>query len=223
MGADMKTIIVEDQKLGIDLIRSCLTDRFEVVASCQTIKDAWEAFEKHNPEVVILDIELPDGSGLDLADRILQQNHKVRILGVSGRTDEYTLYRVFMTGLFGFVDKNTESIDELRRAVQQLSEGNCYYAATVQQNMLMQNTDPHAFSKVLTEREQELMRHFGSGASNERIAEALNLRPTSVQNHKARIMRKLGLHNTVDLIRYAMQKGFVNQADFQSRFKREGH
>ena len=212
----MKTIIIEDQKLGIDLVRNCLTDKFELVATCQTITDGWKAFEKHNPEVAILDIELPDGSGLDLANRMLKVNPKLRILGVSGRTDEYTLYRVFMTGLFGFVDKNTESIEELKKAVQQLGEGNCYYAATVQQNMLIQKTDPMAFSKILTEREQELLRYFGAGASNEKIAESLNLRPVSVQNHKARIMRKLGLHTTVDLIRYAMQKGFVNQTDFQN-------
>ncbi|HSH09975.1 MAG TPA: response regulator transcription factor [Oceanipulchritudo sp.] len=212
----MKTIIIEDQKLGIDLIRQCLTDKFELVATCQTIKDGWKAFEKYQPEVVILDIELPDGSGLDLANRILKANPKIRILGVSGRTDEYTLYRVFMTGLFGFVDKNTESIDELKKAVVQLGEGNCYYAATVQQNMLIQKTDPMAFSKILTEREQELLRYIGAGASNEKIAEQLDLRPVSVQNHKARIMRKLNLHTTVDLIRYAMQKGFVNQTDFQN-------
>lgn len=212
----MKTIIVEDQKLGIDLVRNCLTDKFELVETCQTITDGWRAYVKHQPEVVVLDIELPDGSGLDLANRILKDNPKVRILGVSGRTDEYTLYRVFMTGLFGFVDKNTESIEELKKAVHQLGEGNCYYAATVQQNMLIQKTDPMAFSKILTEREQELLRYFGAGASNERIAESLNLRPVSVQNHKARIMRKLGLHSTVELIRYAMQKGFVNQTDFQN-------
>lgn len=212
----MKTVIIEDQKLGIDLVRNCLTDKFELVECCQTIEAGWKAFKKHDPEVIILDIELPDGSGLDLANRMLKLNPKLRILGVSGRTDEYTLYRVFMTGLFGFVDKNTESIGELRKAVEQLGEGNCYYAATVQQNMLIQKTDPMAFSKLLTEREQELLRYFGAGASNEKIAEDLSLRPVSVQNHKARIMRKLGLHTTVDLIRYAMQKGFVNQTDFQN-------
>jgi two-component system response regulator NreC len=215
----VKTIIIEDQKLGIDLIRQCLTDKFDLVATCQTIKDGWKAFEKHSPDAAILDIELPDGSGLDLANRMLKVNPKIRILGVSGRTDEYTLYRVFMTGLFGFVDKNTESIDELRKAVEQMGEGNCYYAATVQQNMLIQKTDPNAFSKILTEREQELMCYIGAGASNEKIAEKLNLRPVSVQNHKARIMRKLNLHTTVDLIRYAMQKGFVNQTDFQNPYK----
>ena len=219
MEATVKTIIIEDQKLGIDLIRQCLTDKFELVATCQTIKEGWKAFEKHDPEAAILDIELPDGSGLDLANRMLKVNPKIRVLGVSGRTDEYTLYRVFMTGLFGFVDKNTETIDELRKAVEQLGEGNCYYAATVQQNMLIQKTDPNAFSKILTDREQELMRYFGAGASNEKIGERLNLRPVSVQNHKARIMRKLGLHTTVELIRYAMQKGFVNQTDFQNPHK----
>jgi two-component system response regulator NreC len=213
----MKTIIVEDQKLGIDLVKQCLTDKFELVATCQTIEAGWKAFQKFKPAAVILDIELPDGSGLDLANRMLKTDPKVRILGVSGRTDEYTLYRVFMTGLFGFVDKNTESIEELQKAVVQLGEGNCYYAATVQQNMLIQHTDPNAFSRVLTEREQELLRHIGSGASNERIAEKLDLRPVSVQNHKSRIMKKLKLHNTVDLIRYAMQKGFVNQTDFKNR------
>ncbi len=216
----LKTIIIEDQKLGIDLVRSCLTDKFELMETCQTIEAGWKAFKKHNPEAVILDIELPDGSGLDLANRMLRENPKLRILGVSGRTDEYTLYRVFMTGLFGFVDKNTESIQELKKAVEQMGEGNCYYAATVQQNMLIQRTDPMAFSKLLTEREQELLKYFGAGASNERIAENLNLRPVSVQNHKARIMRKLELHTTVDLIRYAMQKGFVNQTDFQNLNKK---
>ncbi|TVR49281.1 MAG: DNA-binding response regulator [Puniceicoccaceae bacterium] len=211
----LKTIVVEDQRLGIDLVLQCLDERFEVCATARTAKEAWSAFQKYHPEVVILDIELPDGNGLDLANRMLRARKDVKILGVSGRTAEFTLYQVFKTGFFGFVDKNSESIDDLRNAIDHLANGNCYYAAAIQQNMLLQRSNPQAFSNILSEREQELMCHFGVGSSNEIIAEKLNLRPVSVQNHRARIMRKLGLHSTVDLIRYALDKGFANPSEFR--------
>ncbi len=215
MEQKLKTLIVEDQRLGIDLLRGCLDDRFEVCASVQTMADGWKAFRKHDPDAAILDIELPDGSGLDLATRMLEASQKVKILGVSAKTDEYTLYRIFVTGFFGFVDKNTESIDELRTAISHLAEGNCYYSAVVQQNNLLQRSDPKAFSQLLSEREQELMCHFGVGSSNETIAEKLNLRPVSVQNHRARIMKKLGVHSTVELIQYAIKIGFVHLTEFR--------
>lgn len=215
MEEGMKTIIIEDQQLGIDLIKQCLDERFDLVATCKTVKEGWKAFQRHDPDAVMLDIELPDGSGLELANKMLKAKPGVRIMGVSGKTDEYTLYRVFLTGFFGFVDKNTESIEELRRAILNMADGNCYYAAAVQQNMLLQRSDPRAFSKLLTEREQQLLCYIGVGASNESIAEKLNIRPVSVQNHRARIMKKLQIHSSVDLIRYAFKKGFVNQADFR--------
>lgn len=180
----------------------------------QTIAQGWEAFCRHHPQAVILDIELPDGSGLDLATRMLEARTSVKILGVSAKTDQYTLYQVFIRGFFGFVDKNTEGVDELRTAIDHLAQGNCYYAATVQQNMLLQRSDPNAFTKILSDREQELMCHFGVGASNEAIAARLDLRPISVQGHRNRIMKKLGLHSNIDLIRYAFQKGFVNPSEF---------
>lgn len=214
MEGKLRTIIVEDQRLFIDLVTQCLSDRYDLLATCTTIKEGWRAFVKHKPDVVVVDIELPDGSGMELTRRMLKENPKLRVLGVSGKTDEYTLYQVFMHGFFGFVDKNTESIEELRNAIDQLAEGNCYYAASVQQNMMVQRNDPDSFSRLLTEREQDMLRYLGCGVSNERIAEAFNLRPVSVQNHRSRIMKKLGLHTTIDLVRYAMQKGFVNQVDF---------
>jgi DNA-binding NarL/FixJ family response regulator len=204
------TIIVEDQRMGIDLIRHCLDKRFEVKATCQTIKEAWQAFETHQPDAVILDIELPDGSGLDLAERMLRAKPGLRVLGVSGSTDEYTLYQVFMQGFFGFVDKNQDGVVELRNAIDNLAKGNCYYAAVIHQNMLLMKADPKAFTKLLTEREQQLMCYLGVGASNEYIAERMSLRPVSVQNHRARIMKKLGLKSSVELIQYAINKGFVN-------------
>lgn len=222
MEGRLRTIIVEDQRLATDLVAQCLTDRFELLQICFTIKDGWKAFLEHDPDVAILDIELPDGSGLELAQRMLTYKPKMRIMGVSGKADEYTLYRVFLTGFFGFVDKNTESIEELRTALRQLGEGNCYYAASIQQNMMLQRTEDSAFSRILTEREQEMMRYFGCGLSNERIAEELNIRPISVQNSRSRIMKKLGLHSTLDLVRYAMQKGFINQQDFVTAKESEG-
>jgi two-component system response regulator NreC len=214
MEGKLRTIIVEDQRLSIDLVTQCLSDRFELVASCTSIKEGWKAFVKHKPDVAVVDIELPDGSGMELTTRMLKEDPRLRVLGVSAKTDEYTLYQVFMHGFFGFVDKNTESIHELRKAIDQLAEGNCYYAATVQQNMMLQRNTPDAFSRLLTEREQELLRYFGCGISNEKIAKILRLRPVSVQNHRARLMKKLGLRTTLELIRYAMQKGFVNQQEF---------
>jgi DNA-binding NarL/FixJ family response regulator len=208
----LTAIIVEDQQLGIDCIRHCMGDGYRVVAACQTVAAGWQAFQQHMPDVVVLDIELPDGDGLELADRMLQLKPKVRILGVSASTDAYTLYQVFMRGFFGFVDKAQDGMVELSHALASLARGQSYYAAKLQQNVLAQRADPTAFSRVLSEREQELLRYLGVGASNEWIAEQVGLRPVSVQNYRARIMRKLDVHSTVELIQYAARTGFVNLA-----------
>lgn len=218
MGEQIKTIIVEDQRLGIDLLRSCMDDRFAICAAVQTIAAGWAAFEEHDPDLAILDIELPDGSGLDLAQRLLDNKRHIKLLGVSAKTDPYTLYRVFMMGFSGFVDKNSGSVDELRTAIDQVAQGNFHYASIVQDVMREQYANPDAFSKILTEREQELLVHLGVGSSNEAIAVRLGLRPVSVQGHRHRIMRKLGLNTTIDLIRYAMRTGFVNAFDLKAHF-----
>jgi DNA-binding NarL/FixJ family response regulator len=208
----LTAIIVEDQQLGIDCIRHCMGDGYRVVAACQTVAAGWQAFQQHLPDVVVLDIELPDGNGLELADRMLRLKPKLRILGVSASTDAYTLYQVFMRGFFGFVDKSQDGMAELGHALASMARGQSYYAAKLQQNILALRADPAAFPRLLSEREQDLMRYFGVGASNEWIAEQLRLRPASVQNHRARIMRKLGVHSTVELIQYAVRTGFVNLA-----------
>jgi len=113
-------------------------------------------------------------------------------------------------------------MEELRAAIDSLARGNCYYAASIQQNMMLQRTNPESFANILTEREQELLCHLGVGSSNEVIAERLNLRPVSVQNYRQRIMKKLGLHSTIELISYALRKGFVNQREFPGPGEDEG-
>lgn len=207
----MKIAVIEDHALMRDLLlRAC----------CEAIKGS-TAFgagdaatglalcRRKKPGIIILDLALPDRDGLDLIDDLLAACPKARIIGLSGYMDEFTVYRVLGSRLHGFVDKTGHTSGQLAAAMRSVMAGERYFSPTVMKAWARLRSDPAAFDKILSAREQHLLRLFGQGLGNDNIAATVNLSELTVRNHRCRIMAKLGLRTSAELISYAYAKGFV--------------
>lgn len=207
----VKITVVEDHALMRDLlVRACR----DAVAGSEVdgAKDGQtglEVVKRMQADLVILDLALPDSDGLDLVDELLAASPGCRIIALSGYTDDFTLHRALRSKLHGFVDKNEQTIDQLTAAIRTVMDGERYLSPVAKEARDALRNDPEAFDKILSSREQNLLRLFGRGFNNDEIASAVGLSELTVRNHRCRIMAKLGLRTTAELIRYALQKGFA--------------
>ena len=180
-----------------------------VVAGARNAETGLALCRSTQPDVIILDLALPDRDGLDTLDDLLAACRTTKIIGISGYTDEFTLHRAVQSKLHGFVDKNEQTIEQLAEAIHAVLRGERYLSPAARRARLTQRNDPVAFDKILSAREQDLLRLFGRGMSNEEIAAVVNLSELTVRNHRCRTMAKLGLRTSAELIRYALEKGFT--------------
>jgi DNA-binding NarL/FixJ family response regulator len=207
----MKIVVIDDHALMRDLL----------VKACREAMPGSNVFGAHNaefgfklcqmeqPDVIILDLVLPDRDGLDLLEDLITACRQSKIIGLSGYSDEFTLHRALRSKLHGFVDKKEQTIEQLATAINTVISGARYLSPAASKALLAERNNPTAFNKILSPREQQLLSLFGRGLSNEEIAIAVHLSELTVRNHRCRTMAKLGLRTTAELIRYALEKGFI--------------
>ena len=201
-----------------DLLKKICREHFHlsVVGEAEDAATGLALCRLHKPDIVLLDLNLPDKDGVAMADELLAMNPRTRILALSSECDDYTLYRVLNSGVHGYVDKNRQSMEVLKEAIDEVLKGRVFFTEVVQQVRQRLRSEPKAFPKLLTEREQQLLELLGGGLTNEEVAQRLKLSTSTVQLHRRNIMGKLGLHRTPDLIRYAVSKGFAKLSAFRS-------
>jgi DNA-binding NarL/FixJ family response regulator len=207
----VKIVIVEDHLMIRDVIRKVCSSEFgySVVGETDSGVQAVELILKHRPDAVILDLSLPDMDGFNVADRVLKVMPSLRILMLSSHCDDYTLFRVEKSGVHGFIDKNSNTVEILRDALKALADGRIYFSQAFQAARMARRSDPRSFIKVLSDWERAILSLIGQGLSDEEIAERLNLSPRTVQTHRSNILRKLDLKGTPKLIAFAVENGFT--------------
>ncbi|HLP09612.1 MAG TPA: response regulator transcription factor [Opitutaceae bacterium] len=207
----IRLAIVEDQELFRRLLVGLCTTQFgyEVVCDVGTVRESLERIPPLRPDIVLLDLQLPDGDGLDVAEQLFEKLREVRVLVLTSLRDEVTIHRLREIGIQGFVDKNVQQPDVLRTAIETVASGRVYYAEVVQRVHREMRADPTSFPKVLSDREQELLQLLGRGLSNDEAAAQMGLTAWTVHSHRRNIMKKLGAATQAELIRYALRKGFV--------------
>jgi two-component system response regulator NreC len=215
----MKIILIEDQAMFRGLLEKICRQHFHlsVVGEAGDAATGLMLCQRHMPEMVLLDLNLPDRDGVSLAEDLLARCPRLRILALSSECDDYTLYRVLNSGMHGYVDKNRQSLETLRRAIDEVIHGRAFFAEVVQQVRQRLRSEPRSFPKVLTEREQQLLALLGGGLTDDEVARELRLSRYTVQIHRRTIMGKLDVHRTPDLIRYAVNKGFSKLNSFRVR------
>jgi DNA-binding NarL/FixJ family response regulator len=212
----VRVVVVEDHALIADLLAAvCERDfGFTVAAARSSGAAGLSAVREHRPDLVLLDISLPDLDGLDLAGTVRRELPAARILVLSSLRDPATLRRVREIGVHGYVDKREQTLPVLREAIRQVAGGGSYFSPVVAEAVQRLARDPHAFHRVLSPYEQTVLGLIGESLSDAEIAARLNIKSATAQSRRRDIMGKLNIHSTPKLIRYAIENGFTRPEHF---------
>jgi DNA-binding NarL/FixJ family response regulator len=215
----IRVLVVDDHSVVREGIRHVLADRtvFDVVGEAASGAEAVTSAGALKPDVVILDISMPGGSGLNAVGGLLEIVPGVRILMLSVHDDlEYVLESV-RAGAHGYLRKDAAP-SELRAAIESLHGGAGYFSAAVATQLaeaLRSGRSPAVRAKppkaadVLTAREREILVHVAQGETNREIGAALGISTRTVEAHRDSLMRKLGVRTVAGLTRLALEQGML--------------
>ncbi|MCU0786919.1 MAG: response regulator transcription factor [Verrucomicrobia bacterium] len=182
---------------------------FEVVGEAGDGDAAIQAARDHSPDVVLLDIDLPGRNGLSVAEILRNELPDIKVVILSMFTSEGYVMQALKFGVQGCLPKGS-SMDEVARAVQCVSDGDVYFSEGVARMALgrmVRNGQATPSPEDLTQREREVLVQIAEGLSNKEIASALNLGVRTVETHRDRLMRKLGIHSVAGLTKFAIRHG----------------
>ena len=207
----MNVLVIEDQTMVRELLALACGEVLPKakVNAAGTGAAALALCRTAPPDLVLLDLVLPDGDGLDLLPDIFALAPAAKIIALSSHIDEFTLHRAVSSRVHGILDKNEQPVRILREAITTVLAGKQYVSSFVQRLKASVRADPAAFDKILSAREQEVLGLVGQGLANDQIAVRLKISASTAKNHRLNIMAKLDLHSTPQLIRYAIEKGFT--------------
>jgi two-component system, NarL family, response regulator NreC len=212
----IRLVLVDDHvvvRSGLRMLLEGVED-MEIIGEAGTAAEALKMVTALQPEVVLMDIGLPDKSGIDAARHIKQTSPKTAIVALTIHEDEEYFFKMLEAGASGYVPKRAAP-EELLTAVRAAAAGEVYLypslAKLLVRGFLSQEPQSREASRLdgLTAREQEVLVHLADGASNEQIAETLVISPKTVARHRENIMRKLNLHSRSELVKYAIRKGII--------------
>jgi two-component system invasion response regulator UvrY len=201
----MKLLIIDDHDIVRQGVRRLLSLLPEAQVSEADSADAgFEVYARERPDVVVLDINLSGGSGLELLTRLRSLDEKSRVVMFSMHADPAYANRALRSGAVGFVGKSA-SADELIEAVKAAAEGQRYIDRRLASEMVLNPVEGDPLS-TLTNRETEILRLLGEGKSLSEIASTFGIAYKTVANTCTRLKEKLGVERTADLIRISLER-----------------
>jgi DNA-binding NarL/FixJ family response regulator len=209
----MRIAIAEDLLMFREVISKACQQEFghRVVAEVDSGRRAVQCVLATEPDVLILDLSLPDLDGFAVIDRLRRNACRSRILVLSAYSDDYTVFRLEQANVHGFVDKRQNPIAVLEQALRAIAAGGTYFSSTFEDARRARHADPQSFDKVLSETEQRILCLIGEGLTDEEIGRKVRISPRTVQTHRHNILRKLNISSTPKLIAFAMQRGFTTR------------
>lgn len=213
-----KIIIVDDHALmrsGLKLMLSSQDD-VEVVGEASNGLEALECIDKKQPDIVLLDLSMPDMSGMECLKKIRTRYPKVKVILLTMHEDPQYLRQGLAAGAMGYVLKKAAD-DVLFQAIRTVSSGAVFLPMSMSKQLINDlSNDTREISgqkKSLSEKEKQVLSLVAMGYANAEIAEKLIISTKTVETYKYRIMEKLNTRKRSDLVKYAMQHNLVGQGD----------
>ncbi|HET9725621.1 MAG TPA: response regulator transcription factor [Gemmatimonadales bacterium] len=209
----LRILIVDDYEVVRRGIRTLLESEpgWEVCGEASTGPGALEAADRLKPDLVILDLGLPELHGLEVSRRILQRRPETEILVLTMHASEELIRQVLRAGAHGYVLKS-DAGEQLVAAVRSLQRHQPFLTTRVTEVVLdgfLKGAADDAVGEALTPREREVLQLVAEGRSSKSIAARLGVTVKTVESHRAGLMRKLHLRTVADLVRYAVRNGLV--------------
>ena len=188
-------------------------DQYEIVAEAEDGPGAVSLAREHSPDIVILDISMKGGGGLEALRAIAEVSPTSRVLMLSMHTDAETVFEALQQGATGYLLKDAAKA-ELHLALRAVSRGERYLSSAIMQPVIAQAlAKPASESDGLTQRQIEILRLITRGTSTRAIAEGLGLSVKTVEAHRSQIMRRLNIHDVPGLVLYAVREGIISPND----------
>ncbi len=212
----IRLLLVDDHAVVRTGLRMLLSgqDDLEIVGEAGSAGEALTETERVKPNVILMDIGLPDKTGIEATREIKARFQDVNIVALTIHEDEEYFFQMLNAGASGYVPKRAAP-EELITAIRAAANGEVYLYPSLAKLLVRDflNIDrlveDNANPGGLTDRENEVFTMLAEGASNQEIAEALVISPKTVERHRENIMRKLNLHSRSELVRYAIRKGII--------------
>lgn len=203
----MIKILVADNhpivRMGIKQVLEPVSD-IQVIADVSTTAELFNALEKLSPDIIILEMDIPEINGIATLRKIKKEYPSIRVLIYSGQSEDVYALSTIRAGAFGYLSK-TSDLDYIIGAIRKISGGNMFITNELAQRLAFDEgtQKPRRFFRKLSAREVEVLKLLASGKRNKEVAQGLDLNEKTVSTYKARLMRKLNVDNLVDLLQQA--------------------
>jgi two-component system response regulator NreC len=213
----VRVLIADDHgivRAGIRHLLEQQTD-MEVAGEAEDGREAVRLAEQLAPDVVVMDLAMPNLNGIEATAQIVKSSPNIRVIVLSMYDHEEYLIRALAAGVKGYLLKDSAQLD-LVRAIRAVVTGGSFFSPTIAQKLVdeysrqLQSKGLADYYDLLTEREREILQLLAEGKSNREAAAVLNVSPYTVETHRTHLMRKLNLHNTAELVLYAVRKKIIS-------------
>lgn len=215
----IKIILIDDHNIvrdGLKILLMNLPD-IEVIGEATNGKNLFELLPKIKPDILLLDIALPEMSGIAITEKISHEYPDIKVIMLTANVNEESVYESMRAGALGYLPKDILQ-EELVIAIKTVYDGDEYIAKSIA-NAVMKNymvrtllgkKEKHKFRKDLSNREIQVIKLLAEGFRYKEIADQLNISVRTVETHKNHILEKLELHSVVDLVRFAIKNKIIN-------------
>jgi DNA-binding NarL/FixJ family response regulator len=205
-------VLADDHAILTEGLGALLSRAFEVVAVVSNGRDALRAVRSFRPAAIVLDISMPQLNGIDTARAIRAFDQKVKVVFLTMHTELDFVREAFKTGASAYVLKHSASLD-LRLAIQRALQGRKYITPGIVENgveaLLRRVRGERSPSTELTSRQREVLQLLAEGRSAKEAAAVLNVSSRTIEFHKYRLMKQLGVHTTAQLTQFAIKKRLI--------------
>jgi two-component system, NarL family, response regulator NreC len=187
----------------------------EVVGEAADGREAVRLAQECHPDIVIMDISMPSMNGIEATAQIVKNQPQIGVIMLSMHSDEGYLVRTLTAGAKGYLLKDSAETDMIR-AIQAVVKGRPFFSPAIAQTLLedfvrqLQQRGLQDSYDLLTDREKEIIQLLAEGKSNKEVASLLNVSVYTVETHRTNLMQKLNLHNTAEIVLYAVRKKIIS-------------
>jgi len=212
----IKTIIVEDHSLIRFTLKTALTNAhtdIQVVGEAESGAELFRLLETTTPDIILLDIALPDISGIVIARRLKKERPKIKILAISAEKEIEVVQSLLDIGIEGFISKQSGNIEEIINAIHSIMNGVEYFGkdiAALIYAIYVSRKKTTEITPEFTAREREIILLCRDGLVAKEIADRLCISLNTVHNHKKNIFQKLGINSTLEMVQYALRHRIIN-------------